>query len=426
MNGTITDQLLTFAAAAVPSDAAEMMTLSLFDWMACGIAGAREEDFEDFVASQKGMGQGPCALFGGGNVPAPTAALVNGSLSHALDYDDTHFAHIGHPSVAVLPALIAMGQELHADLETVIEAATIGVEASILVGLWLGRTHYQVGYHQTATAGAFGATLGAARLLELDADQTRAALGLCASMASGLKAQFGTMAKPLNAGLAARTGVEATLWAQGGMTAAADGLAGPLGFGPTHHGEAAEATLPGANWRILEISHKFHACCHGLHAMLEAVGSAKIRPEVIQSIKIRTHPRWMSVCNIPSPKTGLSAKFSYTQTCAMALLGLGTDAIDTFTDEICRDPAVVALRDLVTVTADERLSETQSEVSITLAAGDMRRFKHDLLAPMEITVRAEKLKRKASALVGGTRAEVLWQVARGDSLRKLTDQLVMS
>ncbi|MDD9721667.1 MmgE/PrpD family protein [Sulfitobacter sp. PR48] len=423
---TITDQLIRFRKAEVPAEAAVMMRLSLFDWAACGIAGAQAGEFDDFSAAQRAMGTGQAQIFGGGTATAPLAALVNGTLSHALDYDDTHFAHIGHPSVAVLPAVLALAQELRAPLDEVVDAATLGVEASILVGLWLGRSHYQVGYHQTATAGAFGAVMGCARLLELDKRQLRAALGLCASMASGLKSQFGTMAKPLNAGLAARTGVEATLWAQAGMTAAEDGLAGPLGFGPTHHGEAAEVSAPRGSWRITEISHKFHACCHGLHAMLEALRGADLDLEAVESIHIRTNPRWMSVCNIDAPTTGLAAKFSYAQTCAMALLGHDTGGIANFTDEITKDLEIVALRDKIRVSEEARLSETQSEVAVSFTGGAMRRLKHDLSAPMPLEVRAAKLQDKAVALLGEDHAEALWLAAQGDDLDAFMDQLVRS
>ena len=426
MTETITDLLLRFQDRNVPESAAEMMRLSLFDWSACGIAGARNEEFADLAQIQKALGKGDNTLLGGGTASASAAALINGTLSHALDYDDTHFAHIGHPSVAVVPAVLALAEDLDADLDTLVEAATIGVEASILVGVWLGRDHYQVGYHQTATAGAFGATLAACRLLGLDADTARHALGLCASMASGLKSQFGTMGKPMNAGLAARTGVEAALWAQAGTTAAHDGLAGPLGFGPTHHGMEGEVSLPKGDWAILSISHKFHACCHGLHAMLEAVGPAQLDPDQIEGLHIRTHPRWMTVCNIQDPETGLAAKFSYRQTAAMSILGHATGSIDNFTDEITRDPAIRALRDRIRVSADDRLTETQAEVSVTLGNNAMRRLKHDLMAPMELSVRAGKLREKARALLEEDHAARLWKAAQDSSLRDFTAQLVMS
>ena len=341
--------------------------------------------------------------FGGGTADAATAALVNGTLSHALDYDDTHFAHIGHPSVAVVPAVLALAERAGASVDDRCQAATVGVEASIPVGLWLGRAHYQIGFHQTATAGAFGATLAAARLLGLTEGQTRHALGLCASMASGIKAQFGTMAKPLNAGLAARTGVEAALWAQSGMTAAHDGLAGPLGFGPTHAGQCDAVALPAPDaWQIVTISHKFHACCHGLHAMLEALGEAELDAPEVAALHIRTHPRWMSVCNIAAPNTGLAAKFSYAQTAAMALTGHPTGRIASFTDAITRDPAIVALRDLTTVTEDARLSRNSGEISVTLRDGATRNLRHDLMAPITRDARAAKLRGKAAALLGNS------------------------
>lgn len=413
----LTDQLLKFARTTPPQDAQAMMRLSLMDWAACGIAGAREPDFADFVRANRGGGD--CSLFGGGAAGPAAAALVNGTLSHALDYDDTHFAHIGHPSVAVVPAVLALAQDVGAPMEDAVHAATLGVEASIHVGLWLGRDHYQIGYHQTATAGAFGATLACARLLGLDKHQMRHALGLCASMASGIKAQFGTMAKPLNAGLAARTGVEATLWAQAGMTAAADGLAGPLGFGPTHHGTGAEVTPGKSSWQILSISHKFHACCHGLHAMLEALRDADLDLARVDTIRIRTHPRWMSVCNITDPKTGLEAKFSYAQTAAMALLGHDTGSIASFTDAITQDADITALRARMRVNEDARLSETQAEVFISMEGREMRRFRHDLMAPMTLDARSAKLRSKASALVGQAQADALWQATQGDDFAAL-------
>jgi 2-methylcitrate dehydratase PrpD len=268
--------------------------------------------------------------------------------------------------------------------------------------------------------------LGACRLLGLDKSEVRAALGLCASMASGLKAQFGTMAKPLNAGLAARTGVEAALWAQAGMTAAADGLAGPLGFGATHHAEAVEIALPKKEWHISTISHKFHACCHGLHAMLEALGEGQLAPEAIESLTIRTHPRWMSVCNIQTPQTGLEAKFSYLQTAAMTILGHDTGGTHNFTDEMTANAGIAQLRERITVTQNDRLSETQTEITVHLRNGGLRRLKHDLMTPMTLETRAAKLQAKACALIGETQAEALWQATQGEALGELIDQLVMS
>ena len=150
-------------------------------------------------------------------VPPRAAALANGAISHALDYDDTHFAHVGHPSVGVLPAALALGEARGASAPAVLDAFLIGAEASIRIGLVLGRAHYERGFHQTATAGAFGATVAAAHVLGLSREATRQALSLVSTRASGLKSQFGSMGKPFNAGVAASNGVEAAELAELGF-----------------------------------------------------------------------------------------------------------------------------------------------------------------------------------------------------------------
>ncbi len=426
----ITDRLIAFTGADPDHDALEMMRLSLFDWATCGIAGAQEAEFAGFRAAvTQANGATEATIFGGGAAPASTAALVNGTLSHALDFDDTHFAHIGHPSVAVVPAALAVTERSGASFDDLLAAALIGVEASIHVGLWLGRDHYQVGFHQTATAGAFGATLAAARLLHLSPDEVRHALGLCASLASGLKAQFGTGGKPMNAGLAARSGIEAALWAQAGLTGAADGLAGPLGFAETHHATGSTAHLAHlgtAPWQIMTISHKFHACCHGLHAMLEALRAVDVEVGQIERVSVFTHPRWMSVCNKPDPDTGLAAKFSYRHTAAMALSGIDTGSTGNFSDAMARDPALVALRQRVAVSEEETLSEMQCRVELALRSGEIIKCSHDLASPMPFDTRRQKLTAKTRGFLGEKQTADLWQSVVSGDLQGFTSLLKTS
>lgn len=414
--------LARFAHEARPSaKACDILRLCLRDWAACGIAGAGEPVARILRAHLEGS-TGPATLIGGGTALAGHAALCNGTTSHALDYDDTHFAHIGHPSVAVIPAALALAEQTGASLDALVEAAAIGAEASIRVGIWLGRAHYETGFHQTATAGAFGATLAAARLLSLEPQATRMALGLAATRASGLKSQFGTMGKPYNAGLAAETGVEAALLARAGMTSAARGLSDGQGFGPTHHG-AADATAfdgLGDDWALIGISHKFHACCHGLHAMLEALAGMDALEEEITSVSVQTHPRWRRVCDIAEPRTGLEAKFSYRLTAAMALSGIDTAAISSFTDEAARDPALCALRDRVSVVSDDTLTEMQARVTIATGAGDRIELCHDLDATLPYPARAERIDRKTRALIGEARADALRLAVEGEALEPLT------
>lgn len=400
----LTDALIDFALSDFsPSPRAQqIVTLSALDWAACGIAGAEDGLFQRWAAGQAAYGFAP--VFAGDPLTAPAAALVNGTLSHALDFDDTHFAHIGHPSVVVMSAVLAAKPASWTAFQ---EAALVGIEASIRIGIWLGRDHYQRGFHQTATAGALGACVGLIRLHGLPPNRARAALGLCATMASGLKAQFGTMGKPLNAGLAARAGVEAAQWAQGGMSGPDAGLEA---FAAAHDAACDEAAVKGLGtaWEIETLSHKFHACCHGLHATLEALrGLDRGAVQTVERVEVDTHPRWMTVCNHAEPQSGLEAKFSYRQVVAMALSSIDTGDITSFTDEVAQDETLTLLRGRVHVTADETLSETQARVRVIASDGTVALF-HDLAAQVDLEELSERLRLKSKALVGAERGAALW------------------
>ena len=409
---TIARALADFAATpdpGCPDEVRAILRLSMLDWLACGLAG-RDEPVaritRDMAVSEGGAPH--AASFGGPRMPARAAALVNGATSHALDYDDTHFAHIGHPSVAVFPAALAVAELVGATGEDLQQAALIGIEASIRVGVWLGRDHYQVGFHQTGTAGTFGAALAAGRLLGLDGDALHMVLGLAGTRAAGLKSQFGTMGKPYNAGIAAATGVEAALLVARGFEAAPTGLDGAQGFGETHHGIGDPAGLIGLgdSWYLSGISHKFHACCHGLHASLEALAEMlPVNSAEVSQIAVTTHPRWLSVCNQPAPETGLGAKFSYTTVLPMALLGIDTAQLDSYTADTCARPDLQALRARVSVTADDGLSEMQARLKLSLTDGAEREVFHDLDAPLGLEVKTDKIRAKAVSLLGNRAAE---------------------
>ncbi len=403
-----------------------MMRLSLMDWAACAMAGASEpaaRAVRATVLAEAGSAQ--ATLVGGGRVPARAAALANGTAGHALDYDDTHFAHIGHPSAAVVPAALAAAEMAGADATALLQAALVGCEASIRVGLWLGRAHYQTGFHQTATAGAFGATLAPARLLGLDAGQTATALRLVATRASGLKSQFGAMGKPLNAGIAASNGVEAALLAAKGFVAMSGALEGPQGFGPTHAGEGNADAFDrfGETWLFQTVSHKFHACCHGTHAVLEALASLGPGLDEVATITIHTNPRWLGVCNIARPATGLEAKFSYRMTAAMALAGRDTGNAATFSDAACADPVLTGLCDRVRVVPDEGLAETAARVTLVSTDGAVREAFHDLASPPPPETLAARLRVKAAGLLGETRAAHLSEAVAAPDLGALLAML---
>lgn len=418
LSAAIANFAVATEAAAIPASARHIMMLSLLDWAAVGRAGVNEpvaKIVREMVAEEGGAAQ--ASVFGWGpKLPARAAALANGTISHALDYDDTHFLHVGHPSVAIVPAALAIAEKIGASGAAFLDAALIGVEASCRVGAWLGTRHYNVGFHQTATAGAFGAAMAAARLLRLDETQARHALGIAATRASGLKSQFGTMGKPFNAGIAASNGVEAALLATRGFVSRPDGLECDQGFGETHAGEnnPLETVLVGLGETFVfeTVQHKFHACCHGLHAGLEALAEAKtdhgLTLGTVKSVHLTVNPRWLRVCNLARPATGLEAKFSYRLTTAMALGGYDTGALSTYTDAICRDPELVALRDRVSVAGDPAMTDTAARVAIETSSGERIEVAHELARRLPADVRERKVRAKAAALIGEDAATRLW------------------
>jgi 2-methylcitrate dehydratase PrpD len=132
-------------------------------------------------------------------------------------------------------------------------------------------------------------------------------------------------------------------------------------------------------------------------------------------VRVVTHPRWLSVCNIPDPQTGLQAKFSYAQVLAMRLLGHDTARLETYCDALCADPEVVALRRRVDVTGDEDVPETASRVTIILKDGTHRQATHDLTQPMPLDARRTKVLAKAESLLGVSRIAVLSGLVDGDA-----------
>ena len=414
----LTARLAAFAVApdlSFSDMALAIARLSALDWCGCTLAGVDEpvsRITRALVADEGGKAE--ATVVGGGKAPARAAALANGATSHALDYDDTHFDYVGHPSVAIFPAALAIAERVDASGAELLRAFLVGVETACRIGHILGTPHYQFGFHQTSTSGSFGAAAAAARLLGLSAETTAHALGIAATRASGLKSQFGTMGKPFHAGMAAANGVEAALLAARGFVSRPDGIECLQGFIDTHQGEAADVAASldglGRTWRFEAVQHKYHACCHGTHAGLEALHALRregLSPAEIASVTLRVNPRWLRVCNIPAPATGLEAKFSYRLTTAMALAGLETGALSTFSDAACSQPALVALRDQVEVEADGGIPDTAAEVIVVKTSGETIIRAHDLDQPMAPEVQRTKIEAKVAALVGADRARGL-------------------
>ena len=395
-----------------PPRALDVMRLCLFDWLI--VARAARKDAVARAALDYAKGDGPATLFFGGTASLRNAALAGGTVSHALDYDDTHFAHIGHVSTVVFPAALALAEARGAGFERFLRAALLGAEAATRSGVWLGRSHYQAGFHQTATAGALGAAVAAGTVMGL-ADM-RGALSNAAGFAAGLKAQFGTAMKPVNAGMAAANGVEAALMAEAGLTGADDALEH---YARMHHGAADMSAFEGMGetWVFESVTQKFFPCCHGTHAMIEAASALIAAEGVPERLQLRTHPRWMSVCNKQAPSDALEAKFSYKLLAALMMRG------KTITDAALAGAFPLgaetrALMDRVEVIADESVAEESAVVT-----GGGAAFTHDLLAPIGWEMRLSKLRAKGAGVLPEGETDALWQAVESGDLGRVLERV---
>lgn len=390
------------------SDVLDVMRLSLLDWASVARAAVAEPvSMAVWAMEQANGGYGVASVINRDTqLPMRGAAMVNGVLGHALDYDDTHFAHIGHVSAVVLPAVLAMAEDQEESLDAALRAAVVGAEAAIRTGLWLGRPHYEAGFHQTATAGTFGAAVGAAALIQdMNADEVAQAVALAGSRAGGLKAHFGTMAKPYHAGMAAAGAIEAVSAVSYGVEASPAALDGPLGYGAMHGGICDVSAFDQAGYMWPAVSHKLHACCHGTHAAIEALRG--FQGQSVEAAEITVHPRWLDVCNIAAPTTRLEAKFSLTLTGAMALLGLPLTTDQSFEESVILSARVVNLRDRITVVGDPALSDTEAVVQIE-TAGRVVTARYDLAEVADFDTRKARVLEKSQALIGADLSGALW------------------
>jgi len=354
------------------------------------------------------------------------AALLNGMASHVLDYDDVNFALMGHPSVPVLPAVLALGEHLKIDGEALMNAFLAGYEAECSIGLLVAPGHYAAGFHATATLGTFGAAVACARLLGANETQMRHALGIAATQAAGLKSMFGTACKPLHAGMAARGGLLAATLARRGFDSRPDALECAQGFAATHseHFDATAAlTPPSGGYHLLHNLFKYHASCYETHATIECARRLQVReeltPDDVEAVEIRVNPYCDRICNIAEPQTGLEAKFSLRLTAAMTLARIETADPASFSDAHVNDAALVALRDRISVGFDRRIGQGCAEMSVRTRRGEVLETTHNAAMPAsDLDAQGARLREKFVRLT-----TPLLHAGQGERLLEITDGL---
>jgi len=336
---------------ALPAEAVHWAKVGILDTVGVTLAGAREDctRIVDGIATRGATG--PSLIFGGNRRTAPLdAALVNGTASHALDFDDMTNNFGGHPSVPILPALFALADEIGASGRDFIAAYVAGFETECKIALAVHFHHYTKGWHPTATLGVFGAAAACARLLKLSDEETATALSIAASLAAGIKANFGTMVKPLHIGHCTRNGMFAALLARDDFTAGDRVFEHKQGFFNVFNGEGnydAGRILPA--WAqpldIVKpgIAIKQYPCCGSTHsaldAMLKLAREHKPAADDIERVDVWTHARRLEHTNRPEPKSDLDAKFSVQYCMTRALLDRRI-SIEHFERRAYEEPAV--------------------------------------------------------------------------------------
>jgi 2-methylcitrate dehydratase PrpD len=315
----------------LPPEAVHWAKVGILDTVGVTLAGARDE-MTRIVGGVLASGAGASLVFGTNRrVSALDAALINGTASHALDFDDCNNTIGGHPSAPILPGLFALADDVGAGGRDFITAYVAGFETECKVALGVHFHHYTKGWHPTATLGVFGSAAACAKLLKLPEDKVAIALAIAASLASGIKANFGTMTKPLHVGHCTRNGLFAALLARDGFTANDGAFEHKQGYLNVFNGEGNYDTgkiLPGWGkpFDIVKpgIAIKQYPCCGSTHsaldAMLRLVREHKPAADDIERVDVWTHTRRLEHTNRPDPKSDLDAKFSVQYCMARALL----------------------------------------------------------------------------------------------------------
>jgi 2-methylcitrate dehydratase PrpD len=297
-----------------------------------------------------GAASGDAQVIGAPSRIAPSAAaLANATLAHALDFDDTTWSFAGHASAVLLPAVLAASECCHSSGQVLVRGFIAGFEAAARIGAPVVETFAARGWHLTSTVGVFGAAAATAVVLGLDESQIAAALGLAASRASGLKSNFGTAAKPLHVGFAARDGVDAAQLAQEGAGGRPTAIEARLGFYEAFAGAVPPHVLDGCEDLFLVTSGvavKRYPTCTGSHPAIDAV-LALVREHAIavgdvEWVRCGTTPDVINELIYDMPSTAHEARFSMAFPVAAALL-LGRVDLEVVSDGWVAEPAIRSL-----------------------------------------------------------------------------------
>jgi len=364
----------------IPAKALEAVKMAITDYTASTLAGLNEPCAVKVRRMVETFGGNPQAAVWGAEMKTSVvqAAMANGTAAHALDLDDTSAVMMAHPSIQLLPALFALGEYHRSSGREIMLAYLVGFEVGGILGRAMNPELVGQGWFPVGVFGVVMQAAACAKLLQLAPEQVEHALGIAANMASGLRCNNGTMAKPFAPGHAAADAIMAATLAKAGMTANTRALESQFGLienfsrNKPERLEAVAATL-GNRLEILEsgLNFKLYPCCAGTHAAvdcaLEIVQNNELKPEEIEEIAVHINPDVHFLLIHPRPKTGMEAKFSLEYCVARAILDRDI-APKQFTAAKVSDPLLTALIEKVSP-CWEKMRKIGVKIEIKLRSG---------------------------------------------------------
>jgi 2-methylcitrate dehydratase PrpD len=382
----LADYIVGARVEDLPAAVRKQAARSFLNWVGVTVGGSREDAVTAAIAALSPFAGKPEAnLLGRAErLDICNAALVNGISSHIFDFDDTHLKTIIHPAGPVASAILVLAQHRAVRGADFVNALVLGIETECRIGNAVFPSHYDMGWHITGSCGVFGAAAACGKLLDLSAQQMVWALGIAASQPVGLKVQFGSMTKSFHAGRAAQNGLTAALLAAQNFTSDNAPLEGKDGW--------AQALSRQCDWREVTDglgsryeaalnTYKPFACgivAHsGIDAAIQLHNEGHFSIGDIAAIELHANPLVLSLTGKTNPKTGLEAKFSIYHCIAVGLL-FGKAGEKQFRDAVANDPAIMALRKLVTVRTDPAVNASQCDLVVRLKDGRsvMRHIEH--------------------------------------------------
>ena len=379
--GDVTGVLARYIISAKPEDfpaaVRKEARRTLLNWVGCAIGGSQHETAAIAISALAPFsGPAQASILGRRErLDILNTALVNGISSHIFDYDDTHLKTIIHPAGPVASAILAYSEYQRVSGADFLNALVIGVETECRIGNAVYPAHYDIGWHITGTAGVFGAAASMSRLLNLTEQQTRWAIGMAATQPVGLREMFGSMTKSFHPGRAAQNGMTAALLAARNFTSSDHGIEAKRGWANVLSTSRKYDEITGqlgSRYEILLNTYTPFACGVVMHPAIDGCiqlrNQYRLSASQIDRIELRVHPLVLELTGKKAPRTGLDGKFSIYFAAAVATVA-GAAGEKQFSDEMVRNPDVIALSERVSTTVDPSIGEDQVRIRMILRDG---------------------------------------------------------